>query len=281
MKTDSKVEKPRIARRWTASDIETLLLLNAEKKTPDHIAQHLGRTKPAVFQQIKKLGIKSQFTPSKKWTESEDETIRRLSGTHTYKQIAEILGRAATATNKRAQAIGVSKNKDDGLYWRKRPWSPSDLETLHNLTKNDCRPIDIAAKMGRSLSAIYVAQFNQGLTTPGQRPGRRGYNAPIGFETINSHGIRVRKVSNTRNQHVDWKRVDVIEWESIHGPVPKGHCLMVVNKFLPRTLDNLILLKRNEVWKTMHGLNLPPEVQELIRLKAQISRALNQQNKCS
>lgn len=281
MKTNSKVKKPRIARPWTASDIETLLLLTTEKKSPEHIAKQLGRTKPAIFQQIKKQGFKNQHSPIEKWTHSEDETIRRLYERNTYKQIGEILDRSENAIRKRAKVIGLSNKPLKGSIGPRRPWSQSEVEILHTMTKSECRRADIAAKLGRSLSAIYIAQFNHGLTTRSDNRVGRGHHAAIGVETVDSHGIRVRKVSNTGKQRIDWKRVDVIEWESIHGPIPAGHYLVVINKNLPRTLDNLLLIKRNEQWKIMSGWTLPPEVQELIRLKAKISKVLNQQNKCS
>ncbi|TDS74379.1 hypothetical protein [Comamonas sp. JUb58] len=281
MKTDSKVKRPRINRPWTASDIETLLFLTNEKKSPDHIATQLNRTKPAIFQQIKKLGFKNQYVPLESWTQLEDETLRRLYETHTYRQISEILERKETATRKRAKIIGLSNKPIKGTNEPRKPWSQSDLEILNVMTKSDCRRSDIAAKLGRSLSAIYVAQIKHGLRTRSENRVGRGYHAALGAETVDSHGIRVRKVSNTGKQRIDWKRVDVIEWESMHGPIPDGHYLVAINKSLPRTLDNLLLIKRNEQWKIMNGWTLPPEVQEIIRLKAKISKVLNQQNKCS
>lgn len=64
---------------------------------------------------------------------------------------------------------------------------------------------------------------------------------PIGSERMD-RGHLIRKVTDTGQPKKDWKRVDVIEWEAINGPVPNGMLLCLDRPGLPRTPENLVLV---------------------------------------
>src|SRR5690606_22145051 len=49
---------------------------------------------------------------------------------------------------------------------------------------------------------------------------------PVGSERISKDGTLQRKVSDTGYGPRDWKAVHAILWESVHGPVPKGHIVV-------------------------------------------------------
>ena len=94
---------------------------------------------------------------------------------------------------------------------------------------------------------------------------------PIGSERMN-RGLLVRKVTDTGNPKKDWKRVDVIEWESVHGPIPQGMELMVKDASRQRTMDNLGLFTKASNWERVKAKNMPREILELCQLRARIER---------
>ncbi|MGI4779826.1 MAG: hypothetical protein ACRYGA_17200 [Janthinobacterium lividum] len=85
---------------------------------------------------------------------------------------------------------------------------------------------------------------------------------PIGSERMD-RGHRVRKVTDTGQPKKDWKRIEVIEWEAIHGPIPTGHMLMVIDSSKPRTTDNLQLYTARSHLDRMTVNNQPPEIAAL------------------
>lgn len=101
---------------------------------------------------------------------------------------------------------------------------------------------------------------------------------PIGSERMDK-GILIRKVTDTGQPKKDWKRVDVIEWEAINGPVPPGKLLILIDPAKPRTPDNLGLFTHEEHFARVTVQNLPPEVMQLCQLKGQITQAINRWEK--
>lgn len=104
------------------------------------------------------------------------------------------------------------------------------------------------------------------------------FHRPIGSERMD-RGHLIRKVTDTGQPKKDWKRVEVIEWEEKNGPIPAGMQLMVKNPALPRTQDNLALFSKRGHWQRMTLHNLPPELQGLLQLKGQITRAIGRRTK--
>jgi len=52
---------------------------------------------------------------------------------------------------------------------------------------------------------------------------------PLGTERVSADGYLERKVNDGPSMSARWRRVHVIEWENIHGPVPKGFCLKALD----------------------------------------------------
>ncbi len=48
---------------------------------------------------------------------------------------------------------------------------------------------------------------------------------PIGTERLSKEGYLERKVHDGMPRQSRWRSVHLINWEAVHGPVPKGHCL--------------------------------------------------------
>ncbi|WP_441280630.1 hypothetical protein [Tardiphaga sp. 862_B3_N1_1] len=197
----------------------------------------------------------------------------------TQAQIGAALGRTRTSVHARCKRLGisrVSKIRQNGS----NAWTEADEDALSQMVAARMVHREIAKAMGRTTASVSMKIFALKLT-----PRKTfvsvgsGHQAEIGSERLHSgKGLRMRKVSHEGPQGNRWKRVDVIDWEAVHGPVPDGYLLLVTNKHLPRTPDNLRLVKKEEAWATIRGADLSPEVLELMKLRQQISKELNRRS---
>lgn len=79
----------------------------------------------------------------------------------------------------------------------------------------------------------------KGVSAPGCEKGwfKKGHrnataqsrHQPIGAERITPDGYLSRKINDDLPLHRRWKSVHVINWEEMHGAVPKGHRLKCVD----------------------------------------------------
>lgn len=130
---------------------------------------------------------------------------------------------------------------------------------------------ELARLLGRSDRAVRTVAWKMGLRRSGSA-GRRGTTCPIGTERVNK-GMLERKVAETGNSKANWKRVDVIEWEALYGPVPPGHTLVLKDPRQPRTPENLIPLTDEERMRHLQEF-IPPEVKALTALRGLIQAEL-------
>lgn len=152
-------------------------------------------------------------------------------------------------------------------------WSDPEIELVRQLLPTTSVKALAQQLPGRSQKAIRKLAERLGLRREVPTSWR-----PIGSERMN-RGLLVRKVTATGNPKADWKRVDVIEWEQVNGPIPPGKFLMLKDASKPRTLDNLALYSQTEHWERATAQRLPPEIMRLVQLKGQITQAINRRIK--
>jgi len=130
----------------------------------------------------------------------------------------------------------------------------------------------------------------KGICYPGAvatqfKPGHRGGRAlevykPIGTERISKDGYLERKVNDDMPLQRRWRAVHILLWEEANGPLPKGHALAFRDGNKQHiALDNLELLSRAELMlrNTVH--NLPPEIVEVVQLRAALNHRINHRSK--
>lgn len=76
--------------------------------------------------------------------------------------------------------------------------------------------------------------FNAASAATQFKKGHRGGKArelykPIGTERISIEGYIERKIHDGWPLQSRWRAVHLINWETLHGPLPKGHCLKCKN----------------------------------------------------
>ena len=123
-----------------------------------------------------------------------------------------------------------------------------------------------AIKLGLRKTAAYMAQhsgrfntsqvpWNKGQTyrAPGAErthfaAGHLPHNTlPLGAERIDSGGLLMRKVAETRKKEIDWRPVKDLTYLELHGEIPTGRFVIHANRdrldFRP---ENLIAVTRGE-----------------------------------
>ena len=212
--------------------------------------------------------------PKKKrthWTSAMDKVLRALYPTTTAQRISEQLGCHLTTVKKRIKRLKLRKrhpttprNLQDTQSFAS--WTSADEQLLRDLYLTTPTRA-LAKRLKRSVNALHVRA--RVLDLP-----RKKAPLPIGAERVNSKGLRVRKIAKTGNHHRDYKRVDLIEWEQTHGPLPAGMILVISNPFLPRTPDNLIPMTAQQLTARISGQEICPDIKELCQLQRQLTKAL-------
>lgn len=146
-------------------------------------------------------------------------------------------------------------------------WSEEDKRLLCELFPTQTST-QLAPVLGRSAHSIRQMAAALGIekTVHATKNCR-----PIGSERMD-RGILIRKVTDHHRNKKDWRRVDELMWEAVHGPIPPGFHLMLVDGNGPRTLENLALFTKQGHLERVSVHALPPEVADLCRLKGQITK---------
>ncbi|WP_445979106.1 HNH endonuclease [Stenotrophomonas muris] len=199
--------------------------------------------------------------------------------------IAHVLERPRAAVYRRAAVLGLQKAKD---------FHTQPLAALWNGTQE---PGSIASRIKPGATPA-----NKGLRRPGWYAGRmretqfkkgrpaseaRNY-VPIGTEKVDpKRKVLMRKVTDDPALFPvnRWRPVHVLVWEVANGPVPEGH-IVVFRPGLKTlvaaeiTADRLeaVTLAENMRRNSYHN-RFPPELKELVHLKARITRRVRRRTK--
>lgn len=144
----------REVRRWTQSQLDTLVELNTQGRSPGEIANILGRPRRSVYSRLSNVDQRIGTLPVKKaWTEAE---YRRLQDLHNAGHSRrEILGqfpdRTEHSINAKIRRLS-SRSGGDRLV----PWSIKE-ENLLKHYRGDLRLSDheIAKRLDRPLASVY------------------------------------------------------------------------------------------------------------------------------
>lgn len=91
--------------------------------------------------------------------------------------------------------------------------------------------------------------YNVGGNRTSFKPVQKASNyKPVGSERIDRDGYVLIKVQDEGPWHKRWRPKHIVVWEKVNGPVPKGHCLIFLDRNKQNiSLENLQLIKRSQL----------------------------------
>lgn len=215
--------------------------------------------------------------PRRRWTDVEIELLRRnYANSHTA-DIAKAIGREPRAVLAKANALGLHKDVAFiAEVARERTTRPD-----HGSQRTRIQPGNAPWNKGTH----FVAGGRSAETR--FKLGQRGNRwMPVGSYAVNADGYLDRKVSDVPRQprHVNWKPVHRLVWEAAHGQVPDGHVVVFragrkTTDPALITLDAVELITREELMRRNTVHNLPPDLFAVTRLRATLTRAINDRAK--
>lgn len=231
-----------MAKKFTAEE-DKYILEHWQDGDWSVIADVLGRTSSSVRQHANKLSL--THSPRKSFTEAEDDYIRTHYQNETYTKIGEVLGRTRFSIQRRADRLG--------LRCRAVPFkfTPEEDEWLKEIMpKYPYRDVVkmFVERFGKTLTKRQLHGHNYNvLKVDSGHKGNKQYMMiePIGYEYTNPRGYTYVKVSDTGNQHRDFKAKHQIEYEKCKGQLPEGYIVVFLdgdkNNF---SVDNLYAISK-------------------------------------
>jgi hypothetical protein len=202
----------------------------------------------------------------KLWTEKERELLRRLFPHYTSLAIARTMGRTVCAINGQAGKLGLQKSAEH-LQANGGRWNPDHPKAVVNRFQKGLVPWNKGKHIvtgGRSAETRFK---------PGGKPGNW---KPIGSERVTTDGYLQRKLTDTGYPPRDWVPVHHIVWKEAGRDVPKGYRLVFKDgNRLNVVLENLELASIADLMRRNTIHNLPPELREVVHLRAAIVRKIN------
>ena len=166
----------------------------------------------------------------KKWTQAEDDYLRKEYPERSNADLAQWLHRTPRAVQLRALKLGVSKTPEFADK-QKRKGQFKKGQTPHNKGKS------------RKYWATPEAEelMTKGQFKPGECRDDNPRKKPIGHEKVYADGYVWIITEHGRKQKHRWL------WEQAHGPIPPDHCVKFKDgNRMNCSLDNLYLVSRAE-----------------------------------
>lgn len=221
------------------------------------------------------LDVADQYRAGKRmWSTDDDEALRLAYPDTPTHAVARRLRRSLTAIYGRAGLLGLKKSaaylsSPDACRLRRG----DNVGVRTRFVQGHAPANKGLRRLGWYRGRMRDTQFKRG-----ERSGRAlKLWKPIGIERVSKDGYLDRKINNDLPLQRRWRAVHLILWESVHGPVPRGHVVAFRNGDKSDIrLDNLDLITRRALMarNTIHALPKPlaQAMQLLGALNRQIRR---------
>lgn len=209
------------------------------------------------------------------WTEDQLETLRLLYARYKTEDVAFMVGHPLEAVYRKANSLGLKKTAEfvaaEAARQMMRPDHPA---REHRFQKGH-------SSWNKGTKGVHTGgdatQFK-----PGQLPRN---TRPIGSLKLDKGGVLQRKISNDKgNNSARWRGVHELVWVEHNGPLPPKHIVvfkpgMRTNVLEKITIDRVECISLAENMKRNTRHNLPPELNEIVQLKAVLTRQINKRMK--
>jgi hypothetical protein len=203
------------------------------------------------------------------WTPRDIEVLAREYPHRPTAEVAALLGRSTITCYAQARVRGLHKTPE----YLASPMS-GRVNGKNRSTSGRFRPGQRPWNVGQRFSAGGRAQLTQ--FAKGQKP----YNwVPIGSHRVNGEGYLDRKVREGNRGAMNWVAVHRLVWIEAHGPIPPGYHVHFrpgrkSTKLEEITPDALEIVTQRQSMQRNSLHNLPPELVELIHVRAGLVRRI-------
>lgn len=206
------------------------------------------------------------------WTAEDDAVLTYLYPDNRTEDILAFLpGKTKSSLYYRANKLGLKKVP--GLIARLAAEAMTNPN--HGGRKAQFRKGEATWNKGKHY--MPGGRCSEGWFKPGSRSGRANeLYRPIGSERINKDGYLERKINDGELLQRRWRAVHILEWESVNGPLPKGHAIVFKDGNKNNiTLENLELITRAELMRRNSYHQYGAEVAKVVQLRGAITRQIN------
>lgn len=211
--------------------------------------------------------------PRTQWTSEKDGELARRYPDEKAAAIANDMGIPVHAVYARANALGLKKSE----AFLANPALSGRTDGTRGASGRFQKGNVPWTKGMKGLQLATHTQF---------KPGRLPHNTqPIGTIKLSKDGLLLQKVSNAKgNNSARWRTVHELVWVKENGPLPSKHIVIFKPGMRTAVLEEItadklecISLEENMRRNTRH--NLPPELNEIIHMRAVLSRQINKRSK--
>lgn len=210
------------------------------------------------------------------WTAEAVAELERLYPHYRAEDIAFLLGRETRSVYNKAMSLGLKKSAAFLASCVGGRWDGIRGGATRFRKGQEAWNKGVKGVVGVQ-SECRATQFK-----PGQAPHT---TQPIGTLRITKDGTLQRKVSNDSGSNSRrWRGVHELVWIKANGPVPPKHIVVFKPGLRTKVLEEItvdrvecISLAENMKRNTRH--NLPPELNEVVQLRAVLTRQINKRSK--
>lgn len=211
--------------------------------------------------------------PRATWTEEQLELLRTFYPRFKTEDVAFMVGHPLQTTYRKASSLGLKKAEEF-------------LSSGHAGRLDGIRGGASRFPTGHRPWNKGVKGLQTGGTATRFKAGQLPANTlPIGSTKFDKSGVLLQKVSNNSgNNSARWRAVHELVWTRANGPVPAKHIVvfkqgMRTNVLEEITIDRVECISLAENMKRNTRHNLPPELNQIVQLKAVLTRQINKRIK--
>lgn len=214
------------------------------------------------------MSPKRQHRP---WTAHDLEVLARDYPHRPTAEVAATLGRSTITCYAQAQLRGLHKTPEYLASPMSGRVNGKDNRGEAGRFRPGQRPWNVGQRYKAGGRAV-LTRFSKG-----QKPHNW---VPVGSHRVNHEGYLDRKVREGNRGAMNWVAVHRLVWIEAHGPIPPKHALRFrPGRFSARLEDitpdalELITMRESMLRNSLH--NLPPEITEVIHIRAGLVRRIN------
>lgn len=216
--------------------------------------------------------------PKAVWSDDQVATLRQFYANFKTDDIAFMLGHSRQSVYRKAGELGLKKTPEFVAQEAARSMArPDHPARQHRFTRGQ-------AVWNKGVKG--VAGVQEACRGTQFKAGQQPHNTlPIGSLKLDKDGTLQRKISNDKgNNSARWRAVHELVWVEANGPLPANHIVVFKPGMRTNVLEEIkvdrvecISLAENMKRNTRH--NLPPELNQVVQLRAVLTRHINKRMK--